>query len=161
MTQHNSPDPGAPAIDDNALGTLVIEVFRLNGALLGAGDALVRDLGLTSARWQVLGALALAGVPLPVPHIARNMGLTRQAVQRVVDDMRGVGLVRLDPNAHHRKSMLVALTDSGRAAYREASARQRQWANDLAGDVPRDALHAAAQLLAKLHRRLALPSKGA
>ena len=43
-----------------ALTGLVIEVFRLNGDLLAAGDALVGDLGLTSARWQVLGAIALS-----------------------------------------------------------------------------------------------------
>ncbi|MFC6050148.1 MarR family transcriptional regulator, partial [Methylobacterium hispanicum] len=59
---------------------LAIEVFRLNGDLVEGGDALVRDLGLTSARWQVLGAVALSPVPLPVAHIARNMGLARQSV---------------------------------------------------------------------------------
>jgi len=37
---------------------LILEIFRVNGLLLAAGDRLTRDLGLTSARWQVLGALA-------------------------------------------------------------------------------------------------------
>ncbi len=77
---------------------LVIEVFRLNGDLIEGGDALVQDLGLSSARWQVLGAIALSPVALPVAHIARNMGLARQSVQRVVDDMRDDGFVRLEPN---------------------------------------------------------------
>ena len=86
-------------IDDHtrlrrSLTDLIIGVFRLNGALLVSGDALVGDLGLTSARWQVLGAIALSPVPLPVAHLARNMGLTRQAVQRSVDEMRHDGLVR-------------------------------------------------------------------
>ena len=58
-------------IDDNtrlrrSLTDVIIGVFRLNGALLVCGDALVADLGLTSARWQVLGAIALSPVPLPV-----------------------------------------------------------------------------------------------
>ncbi len=53
---------------------LVIEVFRLNGDQLAIGNALGADLGLTSARWQVLGAISLSPVPLPVAHIARNMG---------------------------------------------------------------------------------------
>lgn len=85
----------------------------MNGDLLAAGDALVGDLGLTSARWQVLGAIALSPVPLPVAHIARNMGLTRQAVQRLVDDMRADGFVRLEPNPHHRRAMLVLATERG------------------------------------------------
>ena len=65
--------------DLDAVTELVLETFRLNGQLLAAGDALVAKVGLTSARWQVLGAIALSAAPLPVAHIARNMGLTRQA----------------------------------------------------------------------------------
>jgi hypothetical protein len=52
----------------DAVTQLVLETFRLNGCLLIAGDALVADIGLTSARWQVLGAIALSPMPLPVAH---------------------------------------------------------------------------------------------
>ena len=110
--------------------------------------------GLTSARWQVLGAIALSPVPLPVAHIARNMGLTRQAVQRVVDDMRADGLVRLEPNPHHRRAMLVAMTEEGETAYRGASTRQERWADDLAAGLSPDAIEAAGSLLRTLQQRL-------
>src|SRR5260221_4680783 len=83
---------------------LILEIFRTNGRLLAAGDALVADIGLTSARWQVLGAIALSPVPLPVAHIARNMGLTRQAVQRLANEMARDGLVRFMANPHHRRA---------------------------------------------------------
>jgi DNA-binding MarR family transcriptional regulator len=75
-----------------AVTALILETFRLNGRLLAAGDALVGGLGLTSARWQVLGAIAAAQVPLSVAQIARAMGLTRQAVQRLANDMQRNGL---------------------------------------------------------------------
>lgn len=151
--------PSPPPFDDpdrprRALTGLIIEVFRLNGDLLAVGDALVQDLGLTSARWQVLGAIALSPVPLPVAHIARNMGLTRQAVQRVVDDMRTDGLVRLEPNPHHRRAMLVAMTEAGETAYRGASMRQERWAADLAAGLSPDAIEAAGTLLRTLQQRL-------
>ena len=133
---------------------LIIEVFRLNGDLLAAGDTLVGDLGLTSARWQVLGAIALSPVPLPVAHIARNMGLTRQAVQRVVDDMRVDGLVGLEPNPHHRRAMLVVMTDAGDAAYRAACERQERWADALANGLPAESFEAASGLLREMQRRL-------
>lgn len=133
---------------------LVIEVFRLNGDLLAAGDALVGDLGLTSARWQVLGAIALSPVPLPVAHIARNMGLTRQAVQRLVDEMRADDLVRLEPNPHHRRAMLVVLTEAGESAYRAASTRQERWADTLASGLPAESFEAASELLREMQRRL-------
>ena len=52
------------------------------------GNRLGAGAGLTSARWQVLAALALAGRPLTVAQIARTMGLSRQSVQRLVDEAR-------------------------------------------------------------------------
>lgn len=146
-------------IDDHtrlrrSLTDLIIGVFRLNGALLVSGDALVGDLGLTSARWQVLGAIALSPVPLPVAHLARNMGLTRQAVQRSVDEMRNDGLVRLDPNPHHRRAMLVTMTELGSSAYRAASERQERWADVLAAGLSPEDIEAASLLMRELQRRL-------
>lgn len=139
---------------DEALTDLILQVFRLNGALLAAGDALVGDLGLSSARWQVLGAIDGSPVPLPVAHVARNMGLTRQAVQRSVDDMRADGLVRLEENPHHRRAMLVVMTPEGRAAYARASERQKTWARDLAKGLPPAGIAEAGALLHELRRRL-------
>ena len=137
-----------------SLTELILDVFRLNGALLASGDALVGDLGLTSARWQVLGAIALSPVPLPVAHLARNMGLTRQAVQRSVDEMRNDGLVRLDPNPHHRRAMLVTMTDGGNSAYCAASERQKRWADALAAGLSPKDIKAASVLMRELQRRL-------
>ncbi|SFV09064.1 DNA-binding transcriptional regulator, MarR family [Methylobacterium sp. 174MFSha1.1] len=134
---------------------LAIEVFRLNGDLVEGGDALVRDLGLTSARWQVLGAVALSPVPLPVAHIARNMGLARQSVQRVVDDMRDDGLVRLEPNPHHRRAPLVAMTPQGEAAYERAMARKDLWADVLTEGMSAETIEAAGTLLRTMQQRIA------
>jgi DNA-binding MarR family transcriptional regulator len=137
-----------------SLTDLVLEVFRLNGALLASGDALVKDLGLTSARWQVLGAIALSPVPLPVAHLARNMGLTRQAVQHSVDEMLSDGLIRLDPNPHHKRAMLVTMTERGERAYRAASERQKSWAQGLVAGLSPEGVEAASSLLSELQRRL-------
>ena len=133
---------------------LVVEMFRLNGDLIEGGDALVQDLGLTSARWQVLGAVALSPVPLPVAHIARNMGLARQSVQRVVDDMRDDGLVRTEPNPHHRRAPLVAMTPRGEAAYEQAMARKDIWADVLTEGMSAEAIEAASTLLRTLQQRI-------
>ncbi|GJD62623.1 MarR family winged helix-turn-helix transcriptional regulator [Methylobacterium frigidaeris] len=111
-----------------AATALILEVFRLNGALLAAGDALTRDLGLTSARWQVLGAVALAGRPLTVAGAARAMGLTRQAVRRLVTELAADGFVALAPNPDHRRAALVVLTEDGQRAYAAAQERQAAWA---------------------------------
>jgi DNA-binding MarR family transcriptional regulator len=137
-----------------ALTGLVLAVFRLNGQLLAAGDRLVADLGLTSARWQVLGAIALAPSPQPVAWLARNMGLNRQGVQRLVNEMRDDGLVELRPNPHHRRAHLVVLTRHGQDAFAAATALQVPWANALAKGIASEDLVAAGQALKLLSERL-------
>src|SRR6266542_6797188 len=90
-----------------ALTSLILQIFTLNGRLLTAGDRLAGPVGLTSARWQVLGAIALAASPQPVANLARNMGLTRQAVQRTVNELSAEGFVGFDANPHHQRAKLV------------------------------------------------------
>ena len=118
------------------LTELILDVFRLNGRLLGAGDQLVASLGLSSARWQILGALAFCGAPQPVANIARTMGLTRQAVQRVVNELEAEGFLTFAPNPHHQRAKLVALSKSGAKVFQAASKRQAPWANQLARRIP-------------------------
>ncbi|WP_245442841.1 MarR family winged helix-turn-helix transcriptional regulator [Methylobacterium terrae] len=137
-----------------AATALILEVFRLNGALLAAGDGLTRDLGLTSARWQVLGAVSLAGRPLTVAGAARAMGLTRQAVRRLVTELTADGFVALAPNPDHRRAALVVLTESGRRAYAAASERQAAWAERIARGCEPAALDDATTLLRRLRAAL-------
>ncbi|WP_159874256.1 MarR family winged helix-turn-helix transcriptional regulator, partial [Raoultella sp. 18085] len=99
---------------------LALAIFAANGRLLNAGNELVAHLGLTSAWWQVLAALRYSEAPLAVASIARNMGLTRQAVQRIVDLLAGQGLVEFQPNPHHRRAKLVVLTRAGLNAVNRA-----------------------------------------
>ena len=154
MRASSVAEPKHQARLHRAVTDLVLDVFRLNGELLAAGNALVGDLGLSSARWQLLGSIALSPVPLPVAHLARNMGLTRQAVQRSVAELRGDGLVSLADNPHHRRAMLVVMTNAGQAAYQAALARQEGWAGALAAGLSPDRIEAAASLLRELQQRL-------
>jgi DNA-binding MarR family transcriptional regulator len=144
-----------------ALTELFLAVFRLNGRLLAGGDRLVADLGLTSARWQVLGAVALAGTSLPVAHVARNMGLTRQAVQRLVNELAADGLVAFAPNPHHRRARLVRLTATGEDAYRAATDLQAPWVNRLAAGLDVWEIEAARRVAQALIRRLEAPQGAA
>ncbi len=133
---------------------LILELFRLNGRLLSAGDRLVADLGLTSARWQVLGAIALSVTPEPVARLARNMGIQRQGVQRIVNELVDEGFVALKENSHHRRARLVVLTDKGSKTYAAATRRQRPWAERLSKGLKAKDLISTRQLLAELRLRL-------
>jgi DNA-binding MarR family transcriptional regulator len=141
--------PAGEAVTD-----LILEVFRLNGRLLVAGDRLVSRLGLTSARWQVLGAIALAERAEPVAWLARSMGLNRQGVQRIVNELAAEGYVAFEPNPHHRRASLVVLTAKGRTAFAAADRLQTPWVNALARGFGADDIAAAKRTVAALRRRL-------
>lgn len=96
-----------------------------------AGDGLVRDLGLTSAKWQVVGNISASPTPLPIAAIARNMGLTRQGVRLTAIDLERAGLIRFIPNPNHRRAPLVELMPEGVLANQAAKARQSPWARQL------------------------------
>jgi DNA-binding MarR family transcriptional regulator len=137
-----------------AVTELILSTFRANGLLLGAGDLLSADEGLTSARWQVLGAVALEERPLTVPQIARRMGLTRQSVHATVQRLVREGLLELAPNQDHRRSALVGLTRQGLARYQAIDARQVTWVNGLARGIARSDIDTAMRVLEELSRRL-------
>jgi DNA-binding MarR family transcriptional regulator len=137
-----------------AIDELIIAVFRLSGSLLEGGSRLVKELGITPAWWQVLGALAISPVPLTVPQIARNMGLARQSVQRIVDLLLDKGFVVLEHNPHHRRAKLVALSEAGYSVYKEAQLRQRPWAESLAEGLPADSLKKAIAVLKCIDEKL-------
>ena len=113
-----------PTPAGDAFTAVVLEVFRLNGALLAAGNTLCEGTGLTSARWQVLGAIAMRASPLTVAQIARAMGLTRQSVQRLVDELQQEGVVERVADPEHRRARPVRLTERGAALYAEMRRRQ-------------------------------------
>jgi DNA-binding MarR family transcriptional regulator len=140
---------------DDVFSDLIVMVFRLNGRLIEAGNRLVGDIGLTSAWWQVLGALALSPAPLPVAHIARNMGLARQSVQRIADLLAEKGLVRFEANPHHQRAKLVVLTAEGAAAVRAAQERQRPWARAMAAGLTMERIAAALEVLTHMDQHLA------
>src|SRR4249919_3644573 len=101
----------------DAVTRFILDLFRLNNLLLTGGDRLVARLGLTSARWQILGAIVATERPQPVAWLARDLGANRQNVQRIVNDLHKEGLVSFEVNSHHRRAQLVTLTDKGRRAY--------------------------------------------
>ena len=144
--------PRTPSGD--AVTELILEVFRLNGRLLVAGDRLVADLGLTSARWQILGAIALSDRPQPVAWLARSMGLNRQGVQRIVNELENEGLVAFQPNPNHRRAHFVVLTGHGKSTFDKADRLQGPWVNSLAKGISVKDIASATRVAAALRERL-------
>ena len=134
------------------LTELIPLIFRLNGALLTAGDELCRDFKMTSARWQVMGAISREA--LTASQAARRMGLTRQSVQRVADDLVNHGLAVKRTNPDHKRSPLIELTPVGLARLIEIDARQRVWVNILAKELDSRHINDAAAMIREIITRL-------
>jgi DNA-binding MarR family transcriptional regulator len=100
--------------EQDLLSAAAVTTFRLNGQFLALAEELARPAGLTAAWWQVLGAVL--GEPLTVAGIAREMGITRQSVQRIADILAERGLAEYLPNPAHRRAKLLTPTEPGRAA---------------------------------------------
>lgn len=96
---------------------LIADVFELAGRSRRTSDAFARRFGQSAARWHVLSVILEEA--LPVPRIADRLGVTRQSVQRVVDELAADRLVELVENPEHRRSSLVQITSSGRAVAEE------------------------------------------
>jgi DNA-binding MarR family transcriptional regulator len=116
--------PGAAAISE-----LTLAVFSLNGALREWGNQQVKPFELTSSRWQVLGALFLAGCPQTVPQVCAAMGVTRQGAQRQINLLVDQKLIRSRRNPDHQRSTLYELTAQGHALYQQINAMWVEQAN--------------------------------
>lgn len=137
-----------------AFSALAIEVFRLNRALLDAGDGVAAPAGLTSARWQVMGVIPPEGAS--AAQIARSMGLTRQSVRETALALAEDGLVRFVDNESDRRAALVLLTPRGKRALEQVEKRHVRWANALGealgAAMLQSAAHGLAQVVAQLEQ---------
>jgi DNA-binding MarR family transcriptional regulator len=129
-----------------------LTVFKLNGQFLAVAEELARPVGLTAAWWQVLGAVLRQ--PLPVAGIAREMGITRQSVQRIADLLVERGLAEYVPNPSHRRAKLLQPTDEGHAAVRRITPAHARFAQRLAEELGPTELRHTLEALARLSKAL-------
>jgi DNA-binding MarR family transcriptional regulator len=132
---------------------LVLSLFRLNGLLIAEGDAMTKQLGLTHARWKVIGAIALSSAGLTVPGIARVLGQSRQAVQRITDVMVEDGLLLYTENPKHKRSALVTLSEDGKETYNMLREVQDPWAIENTEDIPTEELETTLRLVRRLIKK--------
>lgn len=129
---------------------IVLEVFKLGGLLVSEGDQMGLEYGITSARWKILGALSLAGESQTVPQIARSMGLTRQAVQRLVDSMHEDKLLLFHENPDHKRAKLIRLSELGDAVFSKLDEKQSGWAMKCSTGITKVELEATLSVLKRI-----------
>lgn len=136
--------------EGDALTSLVLPVFELNGEFLAAAQDITESTGLTPAWWQVLGAAL--DEPLSVADIARRvgLGLARQSVQRTANLLVDKGWAVYVDNPNHKRAKLLEPTLKGRDTVAELRDAQHAWSDAVGAAVGEDELQAFAATLGKI-----------
>lgn len=114
----------------------------------------MRGTGITNARWQALSELCALEKRVTVSELARHLGLTRQAVQRLADDMASDGLVEFVENPSDARAMHLLLTETGRATYHSALEREWQWTNAIAADFDAEEIDRAVAIVEAITQKM-------
>ena len=123
------------------LRQFLLEMLELQGQLARHAEGMTAEYSQTPARWKVLTA---AGCDLrTVPQIARRMGMTRQGVQRIANQLVEDGLAAFATNPHHRSSPVLELTAEGTAVDDAICEAHAEWSNGVARRLDAAKLEAA------------------
>ncbi|QFU21616.1 MarR family transcriptional regulator [Shewanella eurypsychrophilus] len=134
--------------EDEGFTQLVLSIFRLNGLLINEGDALSQPLGLTSARWKVLGAIEHSAQT--ASEIARTMGQTRQSVQRIANELEKLDIVRFDDNPNHKTAKLITRTQKGVMLFEQLTILLPDWSAAAMEGITEEELAITLKVIARL-----------
>jgi DNA-binding MarR family transcriptional regulator len=100
---------------------LIAEWQRVTHLLLEAVESELADLDLSAAETNALACFAGASAR-PVRDLVAATGQRPSTLTGILDRLERRGLVTRAPNPHDRRSVLVELTPSGRAAAKRIAA---------------------------------------
>ncbi|MFF4622309.1 MarR family winged helix-turn-helix transcriptional regulator [Nonomuraea jabiensis] len=134
-------------------GDRLTEVFDLVGPLYRRAQRKVEQdapiEGLSVGVRAVLNLLREHG-PMTVPQMGREQALSRQFVQRMINDAAGRGLVEFAANPAHKRSSLIRLTERGRAVITAVIDRERAELRQIGGDLTDAEVTACLRVLSRL-----------
>jgi DNA-binding MarR family transcriptional regulator len=90
---------------------------------------------------------AIADGGLTLTQLATRLGTTKQAAQKVVDDMERRGLVERAPDQHDRRAKTIRLTKRGQKVRSTALAASKRMEADLRDELGNATVDAARQAL--------------
>lgn len=91
--------------------------------------------------------LLLWGGPQTVPQMAQKKQVSRQYIQKVVNQLAEAGYVLLTENEAHKRSSLVRLTEHGQAYMRERLQHELEIVREMVVPFPPDTLEETAATL--------------
>ena len=94
----------------------VVSVMRAEQIFLNRATAILRPLGLTFARYQVLGMMRWTG-PLTLGAVGHGLWITPATVTSAIDRLEAAGLCRRLSHPSDARATLVEITAKGRRVF--------------------------------------------
>ncbi|MEO5362675.1 MAG: MarR family winged helix-turn-helix transcriptional regulator [Magnetococcus sp. DMHC-8] len=138
---------------------IILQIFRANGQMLSWGDRFAAPFNLTSARWQMLGALAGAPRALSAPQLAVTMGVTRQGAQKQLDLLLHEEMVEKLANPYHKRSPIYRLSAAGKVLYQRIEQEWNQHASQMRQTFSAEELTTALHVLNRIRELHLLPEE--
>ena len=109
----------------------------------------LRESRLTSPQYMILSLLSEKD-GRPFKELADALACSRATVTGIVDTLEKKSLVTRNPNPEDRRSLLVRLTDSGRALLRSTPELEKTFGSCCCDVLPPDEAQQLSRLLQKL-----------
>ncbi|MGW2867765.1 MarR family winged helix-turn-helix transcriptional regulator [Kitasatospora sp. NPDC001225] len=144
-----------PTVDPQ-VETIVQTLNRVSRRMGVAYDRQLTVLGITSAEWEVLKALVVAGSPyqLGPGELAKRLGLTPAAMTHRIDRMVADGLVTRERDENNRVRVIIELTETGRDKWLESMRMAAVFEEELLQDVAGEDRAALSAMLGRMLRRI-------
>ena len=142
------------SVKENPLVMLIEESIRLRDSAQQVLSEVLATETLTRLERLVLLSITEFGRPLTVSQVGRNLGHSRQVVQRAANQLVSLGFLEKLPNPDHKTSPLLQPTDSGRAFERQMGEALVQMVNTLLTDADIATCLRVADALKKLRTKI-------
>lgn len=146
--QQGQAPEGARSSED-ALRALQLVYVETDKLFHQSNDFIMQFAGpgeLSLAKRGVLLLLLRAG-PQTVPQIAQQKEVSRQYIQKVVNQLAQAGYVAFTENEAHKRSSLVQLTEQGRTHFIERLQHEMQIVREMVIPFPPEKLQETAAML--------------
>lgn len=148
MTGHRKEQSEA----GRALFELGMEVIHTYFKLRAAGERIGATPPAGAGSLGLLRSLAKEG-PQPVPQLARDRDVSRQHIQTMVNDLAEQGLVEFIDNPAHKRSKLVAITESGKIRLAALLERVEDAYEGVSTGMDKGEIRTAIKVLSQLRQR--------
>lgn len=146
-----------PTVDPQ-VETIVSTLSRVVRRMNVAYGRQLAVLGITSAEWEVLKLLVIAGSPyqLGPSELAKRLGLTPAAMTHRIDRMVADGLVTRERDEANRVRVIVGLTGDGRDKWFELMRMTAVFEEELLRDIAGEERTVLCGMLGRMLRRIEL-----